>query len=647
MAERRLHGLQRVLGTNALSSTAYGNVGSTVYYALGLVAALALGLTPVVFVFAGFLFFCTAATYAEATAMFPEAGGASSFARRGFNEVVSFVAAWAQVLAYVLMLAIAALFVPHYLGGVFWEPLRSSPGDVIAGIAIVAVLVAVNVRGAKGSSGPAVLVAAVDFLTQVLIVGLGVFLVLSPDVLVDNVDLGSAPGWKDLFLAVPIALIALMGIETVANMAEEARDGTRTIPQALTRVQVAVLALSFTLPAVALSALPVGRDPETGDASTLLGMPEDEGGFAGEPVLGIVKSIDLGFMDGPAEVYVALLATVVLLLTANAGLLAATRLVGSMGTYRQLPEVLSRSHTSRGTPWVALVVFGALACIALLPGRATWLANVFAFAATLSFTVAHLSIIALRRRFPTHERPYSGPVDVRLGGVAVPLLAVLGGLGTAIACVVVTVLNLEVIVVGVLWFGVGGTLYVAHRRREGLDLANTSRLVMPAPVVDHEAAYESVLVALDDRQDPSGAIAMAKKLAAPRRRGIHVLVTITVPASSPIETEMPDRELAAQALIEHAKLHGGRRVTGHYRKVRAGQAGRAIVDEARELKSKAIVMTLPVRYSAATGTTVFGKTVETVLAERPCRVIIHSGPSAPGGARPVVPNRSRPGLRTR
>ncbi len=647
MAERRLHGLQRVLGTNALSSTAYGNVGSTVYYALGLVAALALGLTPLVFVLVGFLFFCTAATYAEATAMFPEAGGASSFARRGFNEVVSFIAAWAQVLAYVLMLAIAALFVPHYLGGAFWEPLRSSPGDVIAGIAIVAVLVAVNARGVQGSPGLGVLLAVVDFLSQVLIVGLGVVLVLSPDVLVDNIDLGSAPEWKDLFLAVPIALIALMGIETVANLADEARDESRTIAQALTRVQIAVLALSFTLPAIALSALPVGRDDETGEASTLLGLSENEGGFAGEPVLGIVMSMDLGFMGGPAEVYIALLATTVLLVTANAGLLAATRLVGSMGAYRQLPPFLGRSHTTRGTPWVALVVFGALACVALLPGRAEWLGNVFAFAATLSFTIAHVSIIALRRRFPAHERPYRGPVDLRLGGVPVPLLAVVGGLGTASACVVVTVLNLEVLLVGVLWFTVGGGLYVAHRRREGLDLVSTSRVVMPAPVVDHEAAYESVLVALDVRQDPSGAVAMAKKLAAPRRRGIHVLVTITVPASSPIETEMPDRELAAQALIEHAKLHGGRRVTGHYRKVRAGQAGRTIVDEARELKAKAIVMTLPARYSATTGTTVFGKTVETVLSERPCRVIIHSGPSAPDGPRPGVPNRSRPGARAR
>src|ERR671916_2883482 len=116
MAERRLHGLQRVLGTNALFATAYGNVGSSIYYALGLVASFALGLTPLVFVITGVFFYMTAATYAEATSMYPEAGGSSSFARRAFNEFWSFFAAWAQMLNYVVTVAISAFFVPHYLG---------------------------------------------------------------------------------------------------------------------------------------------------------------------------------------------------------------------------------------------------------------------------------------------------------------------------------------------------------------------------------------------------------------------------------------------------------------------------------------------------------------------------------------------------
>src|ERR687892_103311 len=206
MAQRRLHGLQRVLGVNALFATAYGNVGSSIYYALGLVAALALGLTPVVFVITGIFFFCTAATYAEATAMFPEAGGSSSFARHAFNELVSFFAAWAQMLNYVITVAISAFFVPHYIGGLFWEPLRSSPGDILFGAAGIPSLVAVNVGGVRESAGLNILLAVVDFMTQLLLVLIGAVLVLSPERLVDNVHLGVAPTWKDFILAIPIGM---------------------------------------------------------------------------------------------------------------------------------------------------------------------------------------------------------------------------------------------------------------------------------------------------------------------------------------------------------------------------------------------------------------------------------------------------------
>ena len=137
MARRQLPGLQRVLGVNALFSTAYGNVGSSIYYALGLVASFALGLTPVVFILTGLIFYLTAATYAEATAMYPEAGGSSSFARHAFNEFWSFFAAWGQMLNYVITIAISAFFVPHYIGGLFWPVLKTSPGDIIFGIGVV------------------------------------------------------------------------------------------------------------------------------------------------------------------------------------------------------------------------------------------------------------------------------------------------------------------------------------------------------------------------------------------------------------------------------------------------------------------------------------------------------------------------------
>ena len=224
MARRRLEGLERVLGVNALFSTAYGNVGSSIYYALGLVASYALGLTPVVFVITGFFFFCTAASYAEATTMYPEAGGASSFARRAFNEFWSFFAAWAGMLTYVATIAISAFFVPHYIGGLFWKALGHPPGDIIGGVVVIVVLGAINVFGAKESTGVNVLLAVVDFLTQLLLVIVGAVLVLSPHTLADNVHFGVAPEWRQVALAIPIGMLAYTGIETVSNMSEEARD---------------------------------------------------------------------------------------------------------------------------------------------------------------------------------------------------------------------------------------------------------------------------------------------------------------------------------------------------------------------------------------------------------------------------------------
>src|SRR5919106_1667650 len=181
MAERhpREESLRRVHGVGALFSTAYGNVGSSIYYALGVVAVFALGLTPLVFLISGLVFICTAATYADATVMYPEAGGSSSFARHAFNELVSFFAAWGQVLNYVITVAISAFFVPHYLS-VFWEPLARSPGDIIGGVALVALLIGVNIVGSRESARLNIVLAVADLLTQVLVVAIGIALVLDP-----------------------------------------------------------------------------------------------------------------------------------------------------------------------------------------------------------------------------------------------------------------------------------------------------------------------------------------------------------------------------------------------------------------------------------------------------------------------------------
>src|ERR1700746_3407957 len=173
---RQSHGLERVLGTPALFATAYGNVGSSIYYALGVTAAIALGLTPLVFVVSGLIFACTAATYAEGTVLFPEAGGSCGFARHAFNELVSFAAAWAQMLNYIITVAISAFFVPHYLS-IFWGPLRTNPWDIVGGAIVITLLVLLNIVGIREAANLNIFLAVVDFATQLLLVLIGFVLI--------------------------------------------------------------------------------------------------------------------------------------------------------------------------------------------------------------------------------------------------------------------------------------------------------------------------------------------------------------------------------------------------------------------------------------------------------------------------------------
>src|SRR6059036_681884 len=431
---RRQQRLERVLGTPALFSTAYGNVGSSIYYALGVTAVFALGLTPLVFAVAGVIFAATTLTYAEGTVRYPEAGGSSSFARHAFNELVSFGAAWAQMLNYVITISISAFFVPHYLS-IFWGPLRQNPWDIVGGAVVVVMLVLLNIVGIREAARLNILLAVLDFGTQLLLVVVGFALVFNPHVVFSaNLHWGVAPTCRQFLLAIPIAMIAYTGIETVSNLAEEARDPPRDIPRSITWVAGAVFAIYFTLPLIALSALPVHR--VGGAYKTLLGEPPDKSGFKNDPVLGLVEHLGLhGQLLHAAKIYVGILAATILFIATNAGVIGASRITYAMATYRQLPEVFRRLHPKFKTPWLSLVVFaGLISIIVLLPGKTTFLGDMYAFGAMLSFTIAHASVIALRRKKQAEgEEIYRLGPNLRIRNLDLPLFAVVGGLGTAIA----------------------------------------------------------------------------------------------------------------------------------------------------------------------------------------------------------------------
>jgi APA family basic amino acid/polyamine antiporter len=627
MAERipREESLRRVHGVGALFSAAYGNVGSSIYYALGVVASFALGLTPITFMIAGLIFMCTAATYIEGTVMYPEAGGSASFARHAFNEFVSFVAGWGQMLNYVITAAISAFFVPHYLA-VFWPSLADGPGDIIGGIVLIALLAALNVKGTQESAKLNLVLAIGDLLTQIVLVAIGIALVLDPQTLVDNVHLGEAPTWGNFALGIAVGMIAYTGIETISNMAEEAKDSARTVPQGTGLVVLAVLGLYALLPIVALSAMPVTH--HAGEFSTELGTK-----FADDPVLGIVENLGLSSgLTHALRYYVGVLAAVILIIATNAALIGLSRLTYSMGQYRQLPETLRAIHPKFGTPYIAIIAFSGVAALTILPGQLDFLATMYSFGAMLSFTVAHISVVRMRRNRASHERPWKPPLNFHWRGVELPVSAVLGGAGTFAAWIIVMVLNVSTLIAGVVWMAMGVTLYVFYRRRQGLSLEKTVKVETLSPLGVEDVEYNSVLVVFEDGQPFSEeAVRTAAVLAARRSRAIHVLSLVSVPISLPRDAELRAEEAEAQSKIERAKLICGRRVSGQVQRVRPGEAGKAIVKRAKQIKAAVIVIQLNYR----DGRPLYGKTLQTVLAARPCRVIVAAQPG--DGRDGVVP----------
>jgi len=572
-------------------------------------------------VIAGLIFAATALTYTEGTVRYPEAGGSSSFARHAFDELVSFGAAWAQMLNYVITIAISAFFVPHYLS-IFWGPLRENPWDVIGGSLVIILLVALNVVGIKEAAGLNVFLALIDFGTQLLLVVIGFALIFNPTILVDNVHWGVTPTWSSFFLAIPVAMIAYTGIETVSNLSEEARDPPRDIPRSIRLVAVAVFAIYFTLPLIALSALPVKN------GETLLGEPPPKG-YANDPVLGLVKNLNLhGAVEHGLEIYVGLLAATILLVATNAGVIGASRITYAMASYRQLPEVFRRLHPRFQTPWLALVVFAGVASIAvILPGKTNFLGTMYAFGAMLSFTIAHVAVVALRVKGRDEELVYRSRPNLRLGGIDWPLFAILGSLGTGAAWIVVVVQEANTRWVGFGWLAIGFIVYVIYRRRLGVPLRETVRA--PAIVLGLEVEYRTILVPVLRTVESEEALVAAARLASERRARIVILHVLEVPLDKPLDAELRERQEIADQILDEAQAlletYAGVHITS--RLERARSAGPAIVEEAARRDAEVVILGAP-RTKVKGGKPIFGRTVDYVLRNAPTRVAVVAGRQA-------------------
>ncbi len=466
---RRPAKLPRTLGASALFAACYGNVGSSIYYALGVTAAFALGLTPLALIFAGLIFVSTALNYAEGTAALPHAGGSSSFARRAFNAPIGFLVGWVQLLNYTATVSISAYFAISYLG-VFGKylPLFSllKTNDVWhvgTTAALIGLLIVINVLGIQESSALNLALALTDLVTQLVLVVLGLILLLNLRTVIANVHFGIAPTWSNFLASISIAMVTYTGIETISNMSEEAKNPGRSVPQATFAVIAAVLFVSAFLPTIGMSVFPVHMvgGTYTTDLATV---------WKDDPVAGIVTGFaqPLAFWAG---IWVGILAFTILVIATNAGLIGISRLSYSLAGNDLLPKRFAALHPKYRTPYVSIVVFGLAAAVLVLPGilvksaEIDLLGAVYSLAATFAFASAHLSVMRLRFIEPALHRPYRMPWNIRFGRDSIPVISVIGalGIGTVFTQLMSqNISNSTFIYLG--WLVLGALTFVLYRR---------------------------------------------------------------------------------------------------------------------------------------------------------------------------------------
>lgn len=448
--------LRRVLGVSAVFSAGYGNVGSSIYYALGIVALAAMGATPVALGAAGILFIFTALTYAEGTAMLPEAGGSASFARHGFNDMIGFIAGWALMLSYIATIAISAYTIPPYLG-YFWEPFKTSPfiGTALS-IGIVLFLMSMNVIGVKETSIINIGSAIIDIATQISLVVIGFIFLYNPSLLLHRI-FDNWPTMENLVLGIALASIAYTGIETMSQMAEETKQPEKKVPRALIMMIVAVLVIFAGISLVSLLAV----TPH-----------ELASEWARDPVAGIAASLPVKWSVTILKPLIAVLAATILLIATNAGLMGISRLAFSLGSHRLVPSAMSQVHHRFKTPYVSIILFSILAILILIPGFFTPdifedIGALYAFGSLLSFIFAHAAILSLRIRQPEAKRPFKLKGNIRIKGYELPISAILGLVAITVIWIIIIITQHYSRWVGIVWMvcGILIYLYICHRRK--------------------------------------------------------------------------------------------------------------------------------------------------------------------------------------
>lgn len=653
---------RRALGVPVLFAVAYSAVGFSLYFSLGVVAERGLGLTPLLFLGAGLMFALATLSFAEGGSMFVEPGGSANITRHAFNELVSFIAAWALLIDFILVIALAAISAPHYLDPI-WSGFTDAEGEVISAVLIVAGVAALNIAGWWGFRHQRLLVALAlgDLLVQALLIVLGVAVVFEPERLTQNLSLFDSPTLEDSIYALVIATVAFAGIEAASDLAPDlnwrARDLRRSVTVGATFLPVMYAAVA----AVALMAVPVVIGPD--GPETALG-----GRFVENPVLGVAQNFDSTWASDVMQVAVVAVAPAVLVWAASTAMLGLSRHVYVLATNRQIPSWLGKLGPARATPYVAILAAAVIAAALVIPADIELLAGIYAFGATLSIALAHAAVLRMRATQPERHRPFRIPWDVTLRGVRVPLPALIGFVVTALAWLSVIAFHEGARWVGGGWMLFGLVSYVVYRKLvEGTSL--TKRVEVPAEALIkgvREAEYGDIVVPVfgtkldDDIVGTAGRLADAAMEPGERPPRLRILYVIELPLTVPL-TSPPPRERAelASAAVDRAKevAEEYETVEVHQTVKKARDVGAGIVEVAREFGAQMIVMGAEpptrIRGGAILGgvggsrPAEIGPITEYVLQRAPCRVLVTApaepgAPSADGDAPRIEPVGSPP-----
>jgi basic amino acid/polyamine antiporter, APA family len=617
---RKLPGLRRELDARALFSVAYGEIASSIYFALGVVAAQALGLTPLVLLVVGVLFFVVSLSYAEGTAALPETGGAATFVRRASNDLAGFLTGWALFLDYLIVIALSALFVPHYLAGAIGvSSLDDKPWDVVVAVAVIVLVAAVRVVRRPSLYGIGILVPALDLLTQLLLVVLGFVLIFSPGALARGTSLGVHPSWHAIAFALPLAMLAFTGLETVANLAAEARRPGVDLPRSVFGGIATVVTMYVAIAIVALSAFP-GK-------GTALG-----GRWIHAPLLGVANRIGDKLpwgLGGALEFYVGVTGALILLAAVTTSISGFSRLAYSLGEHGQLPRSFGRlsrrAHVSPQAIVAAAVVSSTIVVVtSFFKDDVASLASLFSFGVLLAFTAAQLAVIKLRIDEPELPRPFRAPFNLRIGGAEVPLPAIVGAVATFAVWIVAMATHPAARYAGPIWLALGLVVFVAVRAAHGEGLMEKVAAPDEQPV-EPPVTFRRILVPMKLGIIGEEMLATAIRLATEHDAEIQALHVIRVPLEQPLEAELFDQEERADASLAEAKLLGADHdVTVEGTIVRARAIGEAIVERAIEIGADLIVLGSAPRWRRQSR--FFSPTVDYVLRKAPCEVLIVAFP---------------------